>query len=153
MAGRGGIMMGGNRLAAVEKQRQALQARIEGATYAQIAEQVGYAGTSGAEKAVKSALRKTLQEPADELRTLHFWRLEAAWRHLMPELLKGNPIAITAGVRVLERQAKLFGLDAPVRLDVRALVRKAAERHGLSGDESRVLFDRIESFLAAEATA
>jgi hypothetical protein len=147
MARNGESKTSGNRIAAAEKQRQALELRKLGVTYAAIAQQLGYAGPSSAEKAVSSALRKTLQEPADELRTLHFLRLEEAWFRLVPKFREGNPAAIRAAISVLQREAKLFGLDAPIRVNVRRVVGEVADQLGLSHDETREAITEIERML------
>jgi len=136
------------RMDAADKAREALNARIAGASYDAIAAKLGYASKSGAAMAVSRALKKTLAEPADELRTIHFWRLERTWQALMPKILAGDPAAVRSGVRVLEREAKLFGLDAPVKVDLRHLVDDVAKRHGLAPDESDALFAELSGYLA-----
>ena len=65
------------RLEAIEKQRKALELRKAGVGYVAIAKQLGYAGPSSSFKAVNSALKRTLQEPADEVRRLELERLDA----------------------------------------------------------------------------
>ena len=52
------------RIAAVEKQGQALELRMAGRTWREIAEALGYASHSGAIEAVRVALQKTVEEPA-----------------------------------------------------------------------------------------
>ncbi len=103
---------------AVEKQRQALQMRKSGETYADIATELGYKGASGAHAAVRTALKKTLQEPAEELRMLERERLDAMLQALWPKVEAGDVKAIEAALKVEERRAKLLGLDAPNAVDV-----------------------------------
>ena len=78
-------------------------------------------------------------------------RIEAMIAPLWPDASAGVCAAIDRVEKLLGRRARLLGLDAPIRLDVRALVRKAQTRHGLTDEESRVLFDRIGDYLAGEA--
>ena len=74
------------RVAAHDCQLRALELRKAGATYQAIAEQLGYAHAKGAYKAVTSALKLTLREPADALRELEVARLDAMplplWRRV-----------------------------------------------------------------------
>ncbi len=105
-------------LAAVEKQRQALELRLHGTSYAAIATKCGYSKASGAHAAVKSALRKTLSEPAEELRVLEAERLDALLASVWDKASKGDPKAVDNALRIMERRAKLLGLDAPTTTDI-----------------------------------
>ena len=101
------------RLAGAENQRKALELRKAGFGFQAIADQLGYGGPSGAYQAVKAALKKTLQEPADEVRALELERLDQAWKAVYPQMLKGNFGAIDRGLRIMQRRAEYLGLDAP----------------------------------------
>ena len=87
-----------------------------GATFQQIADQLGYRSASGAFNAVKAALKATLREPAKELRELE---LHAPRRHaaaaLATRLQPGMRRRSIAALRIMERRARLLGLDAPTR--------------------------------------
>jgi hypothetical protein len=100
----------------LQKQAEALQLRIAGASFPVIAERLGYAGPQGAYEAVKAALDRTLREPAEELRKLDQERLERMLLGLWPQATQGNQGAIDRVIKLLERRARLLGLDAPVRL-------------------------------------
>ena len=106
------------RLNAAERQRQALELRKAGATYEVIAQKLGYRGPSSAYGAIKSALHKTLQPPADEVRALEIERLDALLLALWPQARQGNHGAIDRVLKVMERRARLLGLDAPTRTDI-----------------------------------
>lgn len=101
-----------------DKQQKALELRKAGVSYAAIAKQLGYRGPSGAHAAVAAALKKTLQEPADEVRTLELERLDAMLLAIWRQVKEGNHGAIDRALRILERRAKLLGLDAPVKQDI-----------------------------------
>jgi hypothetical protein len=77
-------------------------------------------------------------------------RIEALIEPLWADAAAGVLPVVDRVVKLLGRRARLLGLEAPVRVDVRLLVRRAAERHGLSADEERVLFDRITDHLAEQ---
>jgi hypothetical protein len=92
---------------------KALELRKAGATYQAIADQLGYAGPHGAHQAVASALKATLREPADELRELELVRLDSALLAIWRRVQGGDDKAIDRLVRIMERRAKMLGLDAP----------------------------------------
>ena len=106
------------RLAAAERQRQALELRKAGVGFEAIAERLGYAGPSGAYQAVMAALKKTLQEPADELKKLELERLDAAQLAIYNSVKQGNLGAVDRLLRVMERRARLLGLDGPERKEL-----------------------------------
>ena len=107
-----------NAVNASDKQRQALELRKAGVSYVMIAEKLGYRGPSGAHAAVASGLKRTLQEPADELRKLEVERLDSMLLAINAQVKQGNHGAIDRALRIMERRAKLLGLDAPTRQDV-----------------------------------
>jgi hypothetical protein len=94
-----------------EKHRQALELRKAGVAYAVIAERLGYKTESGAWRAVMSALKKTLREPADELRKLEAERLDGLWLAIISMAKAGNLGAIDRALKIQDRRAKLLGLD------------------------------------------
>jgi len=102
------------RITAREKQRQALELRKAGATFEMIAKQLGYAGRQGAAMAVEVALRRITERPAEELKKLDMERLDMLFLYLMPKIRAGDAFAINAALRIMERRAKLLGLDMPI---------------------------------------
>ena len=106
------------RIATAEKQRQALELRKAGVTYAVIAERLGWKNADGAHKAVMTALRKTLQEPADAVRKLELERLDSMLLALATQVKNGNQGAIDRALRIMDMRAKLLGTYAPVRQDI-----------------------------------
>jgi hypothetical protein len=106
------------RVKAHDRHLQALELRKAGATYQVIADQLGYASPRGAHKAVASALKATLREPADGLRELELARLDSALLAIWRRVQSGDDKAIDRLVRIMERRAKLLGLDEPPRTKV-----------------------------------
>lgn len=102
----------------LNKQLQALELRKAGVSYQKIAETLGYAHASGAHQAVESALKRTLQDPADEVRKLEIERLDAMLMALWPNVKNGQYKANEVAIRLMERRAKLLGLDAPTKQQV-----------------------------------
>ena len=103
-------------IAIVQKHGEALQLRIAGASFQTIADRLGYSGPQGAYEAVKSALDATIREPADELRKVDLERLERMLLGIWQQAIQGHHGAIDKALKLLERRAKLLGLDAPTKL-------------------------------------
>lgn len=80
-----------------------------------IAEACGYKDPSGAYRAIRAGLKKTLQEPADELRTMEVERLDVMLDGLWDKASKGDTWSVDRVLRIMERRASLLGLDAPVK--------------------------------------
>lgn len=115
MAGQGESKTSQRRIEAVEKQKQALELRKAGATYEAIAKKLEYANASGAEHAIKAALKATVQDSADSVRHLEVERLDAMLLGLWKMVNSGNLGAVDRVLRIMERRAKLLGLDAPAK--------------------------------------
>ena len=95
--------------------RQALTLRIAGATYRDIAIQLGVSEKT-AYYDVQDELGRldaVIKAKAERLRDLEAARLDQLTRALEPAIATGDPRAVLAAVRLMERRAKLFGLDAP----------------------------------------
>lgn len=102
------------RIQATFKQRQALELRIAGRHYDEIARVLGLT-SPGAIYAVKTALRKTLQPAADEYRALTLERLTKVLSVHWPTMLQGDPIATRWVLETITDIRELLGLDAPIR--------------------------------------
>lgn len=159
MAGKGESDSSERRITAREKQAMVLRLRKAGATFEQIAAEVGYANEGSAYKAFKVALQRTIQVPADEYRTLHRERLEELYRLTMEQIiacsLAGVSVArlVEVADKVLASLAKLDGLDAPKKIaDVTPLydeIKAKAVARGLPPEEA----ERIARQAITEAAA
>lgn len=93
-------------------------------THSKIAETLGYRGKSGAFNAINQALSYVLQEAAEPLLKLELERIDAqfkiAWDIAHDEAQPAGIrlAALDRCVRIMERRAKLLGLDQPVRTTV-----------------------------------
>jgi hypothetical protein len=129
--------------ATTDRAAEACTMRANGYTYQQIADTLGYADRGEAHHAVDRALQTTLQEPTDAVRRMELERLDVLYAEAMTVLRRqhltvshgrivkddtGAPIeddapalqAIDRALRVMDRRAKLLGLDAPSRVSVEA---------------------------------
>lgn len=107
-----------NQIEPNERARRALELRRAGVTYDLIAQQLGYKDASVAYNTVKRALKRALQEPADDVRELELSRLDRMESVLWPQALQGDQGAIDRLLKIADRRAKYLGLDAPIRQEV-----------------------------------
>lgn len=103
---------------------RALTLRIGRASYAQIAEQLGYADPASARHLVMRALSRRESEQVEELRALENAALDAdetELRLIIGDRSKPEGVrlrAIDTRTRLSARRARLNGMDAPVQVEV-----------------------------------
>jgi len=102
------------RLKPSERQAAAMELKLAGKSYRTIARKLGFRGPSGAHKAVAAYLKKTREAPTNELRRIELERLDRlqviAWKRVT---VMADLKAISTVLKIMERRAKLLGLDAP----------------------------------------
>ena len=106
--------------AILQRQLQALDLRKAGFTFREIADKLDMS-LGQAHKYVHDELKNLAAQAldsADELRQMELERLDMLIKGLEPMAAVGKPDAVSAYLRVMERRAKLLGLDAPVRQEV-----------------------------------
>jgi len=101
----------------VDREIKVLDLRRAGLTWQRIAEEVGYADHTGAYAAYKRAIKRTMQQPADELRTQEVDRLDRLQVAVWPSAMKGDTRAVLTIIRLMERRARLLGLDKPIKIE------------------------------------
>lgn|SRR3990167_663424 len=84
--------------------------------------------------------REGLQSVA-EYRHVQLERINAAIDAVWPRVLGGNVDAINTMIRLLEREARLLGLDAPTKVDITTKILALAEIEGISADEALEIAD------------
>lgn len=105
-----------------ERYRRALALRLSGASWDEVAAQVGYANGSAASRAVLARIRDTTNQAASEWRDLENARLERLLRGVWPRAI--NPqdrqqmSAVKQALDIIRAQRDLNGLDAPRRVDI-----------------------------------
>ena len=92
--------------------------RIQGFTFEQIASEVGYQGASGAWQAYRRVKETHIFESVEEARQLELMRLDELISVLWDRALGGDLSAIACILKIMDRRAKLLGLDKPERIDV-----------------------------------
>ncbi len=103
-------------IAAQERAAKALELRKQGLTFENIAAQCGYAGKQGAFEAVSTAIRAITREPAEGVLALDLERLDGLFAPAHLAATGGDWVALSACLRIMERRAKLLGLDAPQKV-------------------------------------
>ena len=101
-----------------EKTRRAMALKLAGASYAAIAEQLGYNDASAARKAVMRGMKSSLQENASELRNIHYARLEHMLMLLWSDVVRKDLPSMSAALAIMDRMDKLFGLSAAQSIDI-----------------------------------
>lgn len=101
-----------------DRDRQALELRKAGATYDQIALQLGYSQRSGAHHAVQRGLSDFMQPVADDVRALELARLDTLLMGLWNAARNGNIGAVDRAIKIMERRSAYLGLDAPKRSEI-----------------------------------
>lgn len=108
------------------REREALRLRLAGLTYAEIAERLGYSRPASAYVAVQRALAKICPpEDVAALRQLEIQRLDQLLQSRWEKALAGDDAALDRVLRILERKARLLGLDAPEKRQVEASLDRA----------------------------
>lgn len=101
------------RLLARERDRQALELRMQGLTFAAIGAELGVSWQA-AQQAVQRSLEVTkaaIAERAEELRAIEVERLEKITEVLWPRVLEGDLRAIDRVLRTRESFRRLTGID------------------------------------------
>lgn len=124
----------------IDKEIKVLELKRSGATWDAIAEVVGYANGSGAFKAYQRAMVRTMQQPADELRNAEVDRLDRLQRAFWFDAIgsKDQPPVLKAAefvLKVIDRRAKLLGLDAPTKIQAEVVTYDAS---GIEADIERI---------------
>lgn len=131
-----------------QKQRRVIEMRLAGKDFRTIADELGYAGPSGAHKAYRTALREIIREPAEEVVTLELSRLDQLFAAHWDKALKGDGHATSHCLNIMFRRAKLLGIDAPTRINVQTIVQRTAEQFGLDPNEAAELHRSVQEFMA-----
>lgn len=112
---------------AVEKRRrEALEYRIQGYGFQAIGNALGIS-TTRAFQLVSEGLSELTREPAERLREIEAERLDMMTTAFFPNAVQGDLGAAAVVLKIMERRAKLLGLDAPARHEVTGKDGRAVE--------------------------
>jgi predicted transcriptional regulator len=112
-----GLDDGGNgsrRITAAERRTEAIEMRKRGMSYKRIAEELGYSSATAVSSTINKALRELPQEGASNLRKIELERLDQLLDAMWDKAMKGDGWAVDRCLKIMERRAKLMGIDAPI---------------------------------------
>lgn len=119
------------RVRIAERREKAIQLRIAGSTYEKIAELLHYEGGRAQVyndiQRARAQQNKQVDAALDELRELEAERYDRLQAAHWSAALQGDEKSANVVLRVFERRAKLFGLDAPKDLNIRLEQRQDVE--------------------------
>lgn len=103
----------------LDRERKAIELRRAGYTYDDIATTLGYADHTGARDAcIRAIKRATDTGSVDELRQQELDRLDKLQTKAWAMAMNNDLQAVATCLRIIDRRAKLLGLDAPVRQEI-----------------------------------
>lgn len=110
------------RAATAQRRAQAIQLRMSGVDWQTIAVKLGYSDKGAACKDVMRALeanQEAARKAGEDLRILELARLDRMQAAIWASAIKGDVKAIDALLRLMQRRARMFGLDDVQPLTVR----------------------------------
>lgn len=135
------------KLRAHERATEAIKLRRLGLTYEEIGERLGISKAQ-AWKSCARFLATVPIEDVEAVRTIELDRLDLVVKVLMPKVVAGDLQAIDRLLRVMERRAKMQGLDAPTKIDITAELERMAKDAGLSDEDTREAVRYAQSIAA-----
>ena len=121
------------RRARERKSNAAIQMRLAGATWTDVAQALGYPTARQALVATEKALERQLHtEDRDAMRRLAGARLDRLLLGVWPKAIDASHpehlLAVTKAREIVDRHAKLFGLDAPTEFVVHSPTQNEIEK-------------------------
>lgn len=102
-----------------QRRKKILAMRLAGATLAEIGEAVGL-DKSTVSHDINTALADIPRAEANQLRQQEVHRLDRLQRAVWTSALSGDLPAMDRVIRIIDRRAKLLGLDAPQQVEISA---------------------------------
>lgn len=109
------------RVQVAQRRERAVDLRVSGKSWAQIATALNYSSPGAACQDVSRALDDALlhqRQSVDRLRQVSSARLESLLAAVWPQAQAGSLRAVDVAVRVIERLSRLYGTDADTRVAV-----------------------------------
>ena len=104
-----------------DREIQAIELRRNGYTFDQIAIEMNLNNRTHAWRIVQRALKRNVTEAVDDMRILEAERLDRLQYASWEKAVGGDLRAIDTSLRIMERRAKLFGLDAPNKIQAEVI--------------------------------
>ena len=103
-------------VAQIELQRQALEYRKMGMSYAQVGQKLGISAQAAWQN-VDSALKRVIQEPAKDVIKIELERLDAMFMAVYGNAARGDLMALSGALNIMARRTRYLGLDAAVKTE------------------------------------
>jgi len=118
-----------SKISQAERQSKAAELYAQGLSMAAIGSMLGVCAATIYKdiQAAKALWRETSVEAIERLNDEHIRRTEELYQALLPGIRSGSPRSIEVAIKVLERQSKLLGLDAPEERKVNAITKVEVE--------------------------
>jgi hypothetical protein len=127
--------------ATLAKEAEVVKLRRGGLTWDLIGERVGLS-TQGAFYAYERALKRVVKEDVDAIRQVETERLDLAQSAIWGKVLQGDNASIQNLLRIMERRAKLLGLDQPTRIQAEVIT---YDGNTVRAELERILASRSDS--------
>jgi hypothetical protein len=102
----------------IARETEVVKLRRGGLTWDMIAERVGYRSPSAAHFAYQRASMRVVQEDIEAIRKIETERLDMAQSAIWGKVLTGDNPSIANLLRIMDRRAKLLGLDQPAKQQI-----------------------------------
>lgn len=117
MPGSGESKTSPRRIRSVARQKQALEERLQGKTFEEIARTLGYSCSSSAYRAVQAMIAKVPEPAVKEYRLINTWRLNMMRVGNWDAAVSGDAKSIDTEIKIQQEEAKLLGLYAPTKTE------------------------------------
>lgn len=131
----------------LEREAEVLRFRRAGLTFDMIAKRLGYSHASGAHKAYVNACKRIVYAEVEEVRKEEQDRLDIAQAAIWQQVIQGDIPSIVALLRIMDRRARLLGLDMPARIQQEVTVWNG------NGDLDREIQDLIGRLASVDGEA
>jgi len=123
------------RVESLMRRSEALTLRLAGLSYQRIGDKMGISKQAAFKLVTKALgeLNEEVLELADQIRTIECQRLDLMQFSIWPRVLRGDDRAILSVLRIMERRARITGIDSPVQIE--ASWREELQKYGLSASE------------------
>jgi hypothetical protein len=105
----------------LERESKVIALRSAGATWAEIAKSMGYAGPSSAYYTYQKAAERLIRPDLEEYRDMELERLDRLQRAVWRDAIGGNTKAVDSVLRIIDRRSRLLGLDQPTKIQAEVI--------------------------------
>jgi hypothetical protein len=102
-----------NRVLASARKTRAVELKLQGLTYQQVADELGYANKGTVHRLVREALDAQQVQSVERLREVEVRRLDALQSGVWAAALSGDVDAVHACLRIIQERIKVLGLAEP----------------------------------------